>query len=136
MVKKVIKIVCMSVLLCLSISMLSGCGIDSKSFNEEVENLVSKLSRESEMCAKEYFDKTINMNEFNLEIVEEVKTNHFTTLKDVTTTNPIYLMGYRSGKPKDIISFIVKYEDGIVTSYALETMDMERTYVDVERSVN
>lgn len=124
------KKIILSILLVLSI-LLSGCGAESAS-NEDVTKLKKTLLESASSYSKEYFQKELILEDFDISLAEEVSENSFEDLKDISTKNPIYLSGLFKNEPKDITSFLLIYQDGKIIKFGIETLEKEMTFAELK----
>ncbi|MGL5257058.1 MAG: hypothetical protein ACRC76_08465 [Proteocatella sp.] len=124
------KKIILSILLVLSI-LLSGCSTESAS-NEDVTTLKKTLLESASSYSKEYFQKELILEDFDISLAEEISDNSFDDLKDTSTKNPIYLSGLFKNEPKDITSFLLIYQDGKIIKFGIETLEKEMTFAELK----
>ena len=128
------KWIIMIMAVCMGMGVLAGCSLEDKLMSEDVKALRDQLADTSVEYAKKYFDKEIDLEEFDIDIGEETAENEYEDIADIKTKNPIYLFGHFKGEPKDVLDFQLVYQDGKVIKYGIQTTDDDkRQYADLEK---
>ena len=111
-----------------------GCSLNyNGNNNDETTELKSYLKKTTQEYAKKYFNKEIDLKDFDISIAEESAPNQFNELKNIEGVKDIYLIGHVKGKPKDVLEFILVYNMRTekVTKFGMLTVnDKEMRYVD------
>lgn len=113
------------VIFILCIGILSGCNNVLPKEDSSIKELKEDLSIMAKESAKEYFNLDIDINDFDISLAEEIDNDQFEKLKTTETTNNLYLVGHHKNKPKDIINFILCYDEKnkSIIEFGIETLD-------------
>lgn len=127
------KILAVFILIVFTIGFM-GCSLNyNDNNNDETTELKSYLKKTTQEYAKKYFNKEIDLKDFDISIAEESASNQFNELKNTKGVEDIYLIGHVKGEPKDVLEFILVYNvrTGKVTKFGMLTVnDKEMRYVD------
>jgi len=127
------KILAVFILIVFTIGFM-GCSLNyNGNNNDETTELKSYLKKTTQEYAKKYFNKEIDLKDFDISIAEESASNQFNELKNTKGVEDIYLIGHVKGEPKDVLEFILVYNvrTGKVTKFGMLTVnDKEMRYVD------
>ncbi|MBU5675954.1 hypothetical protein KQI88_05960 [Alkaliphilus sp. MSJ-5] len=127
------KILTVFILIVFTIAFM-GCSLNyNGNNNDETTELKSYLKKTTQEYAKKYFNKEIDLKDFDISIAEESASNQFNGLMSTEGVEDIYLIGNVKGEPKDVLEFILVYNvrTGKVTKFGMLTVnDKEMIYVD------
>lgn len=127
------KILAVFILIVFTIGFM-GCSLNyNGNNNDETTELKSYLKKTTQEYAKKYFNKEIDLKDFDISIAEESASNQFNELKNTKGVEDIYLIGHVKGEPNDVLEFILVYNvrTGKVTKFGMLTVnDKEMRYVD------
>lgn len=94
----------------------------------KVNNLEKELGIQAQKYAEEYFNKDLELDDFDISLGEEVDKDKFENVKNIHTQNKIYFVGHHKNKPEDIIKFILVYDknEEKILEFGLDSLGNEK----------